>query len=135
MPSGMLQASVSSPSCRLAPQYLPNRLTIGSPCTGQARAGHVPALHYRYHVSYTDCVESGPRRLRDLTLIVLAMGLVEAVFAGALMVAFEGDRITARQMVVTAFELGAAIALPLEVVLLTATAAVAVWRRLRSRYP
>jgi hypothetical protein len=71
--------------------------------------------------------------LRDLTLIVLAMGLVEAVFAGALMVAFEGDRITARQMVTIAFELGAAIALPLEVVVLFASAAVAGWHRIRLR--
>jgi hypothetical protein len=78
-------------------------------------------------------VKSGRRRLRDLTLIVLAMGLVEAVFAGALMVAFEGDRISARQMVATAFELGAAIALPLQALLLVATAAAAGWRRFRLR--
>ena len=76
-------------------------------------------------------MESGRRRLRDLTLIVLAMGLVEAVFAGALMVAFEGDRITARQMVTTAFELGAAIALPLEAVVLLMTGVAATWRRFR----
>jgi hypothetical protein len=61
------------------------------------------------------------------------MGLVEAVFAGALMVAFEGDRISARQMVVTAFELGAAIALPLEALVLAASAVAATWRRLRLR--
>jgi hypothetical protein len=78
-------------------------------------------------------VKSGRRRLRDLTLIVLAMGLVEAVFAGALMVAFEGDRISARQMVTTAFELGAAIALPLEAVVLLASAAVAGWHQFRLR--
>jgi hypothetical protein len=78
-------------------------------------------------------VKSGRRRLRDLTLIVLAMGLVEAVFAGALMVAFEGDRITARQMVVTAFELGAAIALPLQALVLLVTGVAAAWRRLHVR--
>ena len=78
-------------------------------------------------------MKSGRRGLRDLTLVVLAMGLVEAIFAGALMVAFEGDRITARQLVVTAFELGAAIALPLEMLVLLATGALAAWRRLRAR--
>jgi len=77
-------------------------------------------------------VKSRARGLRDLTLIVLAMGLVEAVFAGALMVAFEGDRITARQMVITASELGAAIAVPLELAVCLAIVGMAAWRRFRS---
>lgn len=61
------------------------------------------------------------------------MGLVEAVFAAALMVAFEGDRITARQLVTTAFELGAAIALPLQALVLIGAAGAGVWRWARLR--
>jgi membrane protein implicated in regulation of membrane protease activity len=73
------------------------------------------------------------RPLRDLTLIVVTMGLVEVVFAGALIVAFEGDRVSARQMVATSFALGAAIALPLELVACLAVASVWAWRRFRDR--
>jgi hypothetical protein len=61
------------------------------------------------------------------------MGLVEIVFAGALMVAFEGDRITARQLVFTAFGLAAAIVVPLEAVVLAAAGAVWGYRRFRDR--
>jgi magnesium-transporting ATPase (P-type) len=71
--------------------------------------------------------------LRDLTLIVLLMGLVEAIFAGALIVAFEGDRVSARQMVLTSLGLGAAIVVPLELVACLALGTAWGWRRFRNR--